>query len=539
MHNALDMLNVCIAPTRLCNLSCTHCYVDPALLRDKSMMSEEHFRASFDRIEELFRRDAKVSKINIELLGGELSMMPLEYWRRNLPWALDRMASWANIYDAEAALIWCTNLIFKDEGYVDLLNDMGRAYGFGFDVFVPWEPDTNRFLKNDKLLPRYFSTLEALTEISRKTLCITMSRGVIERGPQFIVDEFVSRGITDITCDMLYPAGSGKAYFLKTCSYGEVSQYILELKDLLPAHCTISPFIEMEESYRTLTHFHYPGNDTYDLEIEPDGLVTFNSSYTADEAVFPTEPLSVTDPGFALKAIFNNSPELVLRHTMPYKECEGCRYAVVCSGGWAWHKGLDHNMSSLIAHGDCAGLRKVWDAATAGTPEADRSVYLESKRRMYQRGSAIKKVSARNEPIRESDFVDDYETYFSQFDGYREVVMSTGKLFGKSWVERLFFYDAIGCQVRADSAWYALAVAEGGQELFRHICYRNFQQLNFDDSLVVDVLRSNPEWKLARQILKAIELAAAGEDPGAAFGAGHHEEAIELAIRSAVQGGAQ
>lgn len=91
-------------------------------------------------------------------------------------------------------------------------------------------------------MPRYFKTLEALTEISRKTLCITMSRGVIERSPQFIVDEFVSRGITDITCDMLYPAGSGKAYFLKTCTYGEVSQYILELKDLLPAHCTISPF---------------------------------------------------------------------------------------------------------------------------------------------------------------------------------------------------------------------------------------------------------------------------------------------------------
>lgn len=70
VHNALDMLNVCIAPTRLCNLSCTHCYVDPALLRDRTMMDEATYRESFQRIEELFRRDKKVTKINVELLGG-------------------------------------------------------------------------------------------------------------------------------------------------------------------------------------------------------------------------------------------------------------------------------------------------------------------------------------------------------------------------------------------------------------------------------------------------------------------------------------
>lgn len=112
MHNALDMLNVCIAPTRLCNLSCTHCYVDPALLRDKSMMDEGTYRESFQRIEELFCRDKKVTKINVELLGGELTMMPLQFWERNLPWTLKTMKAWETLYDAEAALIWCTNLIF-------------------------------------------------------------------------------------------------------------------------------------------------------------------------------------------------------------------------------------------------------------------------------------------------------------------------------------------------------------------------------------------------------------------------------------------
>ncbi len=83
MHNALDMLNVCIAPTRLCNLGCTHCYVKPELLRDKAMMDEGLYRKTFDSIEALFKADRKVTKINIELLGGELTMMPLAYWERN------------------------------------------------------------------------------------------------------------------------------------------------------------------------------------------------------------------------------------------------------------------------------------------------------------------------------------------------------------------------------------------------------------------------------------------------------------------------
>jgi hypothetical protein len=497
------------------------------------MMPEATFRASFDRVEELFNRDLKVSLINIELLGGELTMMPLAYWERNLPWALERMAAWQRMYGAEAALIWCTNLIFKDPGYVDLLNDMGRTYGQGLDVFVPWEPDTNRYLKDDKLLPRYFSTLEAITEIPRKTLCITMSRGVIERGPEFIVDEFVSRGVTDITCDMLYPAGSGKAYFLKTCTYGQVSQYILELRSLLPAGVTISPFIEMEQSSKTLTHFHYPGNDSYDLEIEPDGMVTFNSSFTAKEAVFPTEPLSVFDSAFALKAIFNNGPEMALRHKLPYDECAECPYAVVCSGGWAWHKNLDANMSALIAHDDCAGLKGVWREAAA--PLADRTAYLELIGRRLMRGTGIKRVSARRESLNETDFLSDYEKYFEQFAGYRLIKMSSGKLFGKKWVERLFFYDAISCQIDDSGDWYERAALEGGEEVFRHIVYRNYHHLAFDGQRVRSVLERNPGWVLSRKVLAAIALAENGQDPSSAFGTGHHEEAIEFAVSTAVQ----
>jgi len=545
VHNALDMLNVCIAPTRLCNLRCDHCYVAPELLSDKTQMAEDVYRQTFDRIEELFNADAKVSKINIELLGGELTMMPLKFWERNLPWTLERMATWDALYDAEASLIWCTNLIFKDEGYVDLLNRMGREFGFGLDVFVPWEPDTNRFKKELKLLPRYLRTLESITEIKRKTLCITMSRAVIEQGPQFIVDTFISRGITDVTCDMLYPAGSGKSYFNRTCTYGQVSDFIIELRELLPETVELSPLIEMEAACRTLTHFHYPGNDTYDIEVEPSGEVTFNSSFTGEESIFASQTLSVSDPSFAAKTIFNNTPELRLRHTMPYEACHSCEYAVVCSGGWAWHKQLSPEFSSMISGGDCAGLKRVWDYAKmrTGTLVADRGQYLKLIERRQRTGAMVRRklMSAVDRgtdlPLIEDAFAGDYEGYFKQLDRPRLVAMTTGDLHGKSWVERLFFYDAIGCQILTGSKWYEYAAEEGGEELYRHVLYKNYHFLHFDPESVASEVLYRSEWALARRLAEALHNLRLGVAGVLSQQHGRQDELIEFAygIHSSAQ----
>ncbi len=539
MHNALDMLNVCIAPTRLCNLRCEHCYITPELLGDKTMMAEAVYRQTFDRIEQLFKADRKVSKINIELLGGELTMMPLEFWERNLPWTLERMATWDSIYDAEAALIWCTNLIFKDAGYVDLLNRMGERFGHGIDLFVPWEPDTNRFKKDFKLLPRYLETLEAITKIKRKTLCITMSRAVVEQGPQFIVDTFISKGITDVTCDMLYPAGSGKAYFQRNCTYGQVSEFIIALRGLLPDYVELSPLIEMESACRTLTHYHYPGNDTYDIEVEPNGEVTFNSSYTGDESIFATQTLSVSDDAFAAKAIFNNTPELRLRHSMPYAACGTCEFAVVCSGGWAWHKQLSPEMAGLISHGDCAGLKRVWQFAKsrAGVSGGDRSQYLSMVERRQRRGAIearrLESVIGRgvDVPLVEDAFAGDYEGYFEQLARPRLVAMTNGQLHGKTWVERLFFYDAIGSHVMLDAGWFARAALEGGEELFRHIVYRNYHHLAFPERSVADELMNNVGWALSQRLQQVLRSMRDGKGAMLSADTGRHDELVEFAYR--------
>lgn len=538
MHNALDMLNVCIAPTRLCNLRCEHCYIAPELLSDKTMMAESVYREAINKIELLFNADRKVTKINVELLGGELTMMPLSFWERNLPWTLEKMASWDSLYDAEASLIWCTNLIFKDEGYVELLNRMGRKYADGIDIFVPWEPDTNRFKKDFKLLPRYLKTLESISDIKRKTLCVTMSREVINQGPQFLIDTFVSKGITDITCDMLYPSGSGKTYFQRTCTYGQVSDFLIELRQLLPNNVELSPIVEMEAAWKTLTHYHYPGNDSYDYEVEPSGAVTFNSSYTGEESVFPSKPLNVGDINFATKVVFNNSPELRLHHTMPYKACHSCEFAVVCSGGWGWHKQLSSELSGLISHGDCAGLKRVWQFAKdrTGVTLPDRSNYLSMINRRQRQGQLQVRKLIQEQPlsemhlINESDYADQYEMYFSDLAEPRLIRMIKGALFGKNWVERLFFYDAIGCQLVLSDQWYQTALLDGGEELFRHIVYRNYHFLSFDPIKVATVVMEHPEWRLTHELRSALNDLQAPEQKYIWRGEGRYDELDEFAF---------
>lgn len=537
MHNALDMLNVCIAPTRLCNLRCDHCYVAPELLADKTMMAEATYRQIFERIEELFHADKKVSKINIELLGGELTMMPLEFWERNLPWTLRRMAAWEQDYEAEAALIWCTNLIFKDDGYIELLNRMGREFGDGFDLFVPWEPDTNRFKKDLKLLPRYLQTLAAITDVQRKTLCVTMSRAVVEQGPEFIVETFIPHGITDVSCDMLYPAGSGKTYFQRTCTYGQVADYLIQLRELLPAHIELSPLVEMESASRTLTHYHYPGNDSYDIEVEPTGEVTFNSSYTGEESIFGSQQVLVSDNHFASKVIFNNTPELRQRHSMPYMECSDCEYAVVCSGGWGWHKNLSPELAELIRDGDCPGLKKVWDYVTkkAGIIQADRSQYITKVERRKKQGEYNRLRLTRlahNDAsliLDESEYADDYEGYFARVEKPCLIRMQEGELFGKSWIERLFFYDAVGCQLATDDKWYSCALREGGEELFRHIAYRNYHYLAFDAEMVAVSMLANPEWELTQRFTRILDSMAGSAGQAMPVFSGRHDELIALA----------
>ena len=104
----------------------------------------------------------------------------------------------------------------------------------------------------------------------------------------------------------------------------------------------------------------------------------------------------------------------------------------------------------------------------------------------------------------ESSFSGDYNGYFDGLVTPRMIRMDEGLLFGKDWIERLFFYDAIGCQIDINSKWLADALINGGEELFRHLVFRNYHYISIDPVLLVDTVLSQREWGLAKQLETAI-----------------------------------
>ena len=65
MHKArtLNQANVSITATRWCNRRCTHCYIDPKELANRSFMSHDTFKAIFPRMRELLALDQGLEEI--------------------------------------------------------------------------------------------------------------------------------------------------------------------------------------------------------------------------------------------------------------------------------------------------------------------------------------------------------------------------------------------------------------------------------------------------------------------------------------------
>jgi hypothetical protein len=196
-------------------------------------------------------------------------------------------------------------------------------------------------------------------------------------------------------------------------------------------------------------------------------------------------------------------------------------------------------MASLISHGDCAGLKRVWQFAKARTGifQSDRSQYLSMVERRQRRGAVearhLESAVARSidVPLVEDAFAGDYDGYFAQFSRPRLVVMTTGQLHGKSWTERLFFYDAIGSHVMLDAGWLSMAADEGGEELFRHIVYRNYHHLAFPEKAVADELLYRHHWPLSQLFLDVLSCMREGKGSTLGTDRGRHDELVEFAYR--------
>ncbi len=105
-----------------------------------------------------------MEEVEWEIIGGEITKMPVEFWRRNLPFALEQCRDFNAQLKTPGSVNVLSNLIFSDQrrraDYIDLFNQYGDWPEMC--VYTSWEPETNRFGKRDKLMPAWRETVSAL-----------------------------------------------------------------------------------------------------------------------------------------------------------------------------------------------------------------------------------------------------------------------------------------------------------------------------------------------------------------------------------------
>lgn len=547
MKRIIDFMNICIVTNRGCNLRCTHCYVEPELLASKFKMTEMHYQLAYERIEQLINVDQHVKRVNVEVLGGEISRMPFEFWQRQLPFSLAKQAHFKQMTGHSAAFAWCTNMIIQDPRYFDLLNEHGHEPNW--EIFIPWEMDTNRFGRNNKLFPKYLENVRKLDR-AKKAINIIPTKHMLSLPIEEIKAFIRDNGFSDLSCDMLYPYGSGKAYFDQNQpAFHEVSQFYIDMTEALIDEdwITISPWDEVSGCLQTGKGFNLNGNDAYDMTIEPDGSVVLNSSMTGTEAPLPSQALYLDAENWALKAFFENIRQMDVKYSVEFEQCRQCEYLRYCNGGYYHYKYLPKEQISLYDSQDCAGYKKYWDYAKdkLGERVASISAMNHETVRAEIRASRTKPLKDRPaETYRESEMPGDYEGYFASIAIIPEgatVFVDQPRVFGSSISERMWFYDGLGLNPCIEPSVVERLDRISLRNIARNMVGGNYKAILTDAELVWGYVARFPDDWAATHILNASAALCelAGTDPlqvGATVGASglviaeHNDEVFRFAL---------
>lgn len=510
MNRIINQINVSITTNRTCTLRCDHCYIAPHLFDDKSQMTTETFRLIFDQIERLYDVDNRLEEVEWEAIGGETTMMPFEWWESNLPFALDRIQRINKKIGRHGSLNFLTNLVYSDKRYTDLINQYANHPAFC--LYTSWEPDTNRFGKNNKLFPKFLKTLESI-KADQKILDVILTKTVIDMGPRYLIDTFVGRGITDFSIKMLSPYGSGKQFFKDNMiDFDSMSKYLIELGRIKPEHVTYTPQDEMMSSLFRGTSFQCNGNFQYDLAIETDGSCTFNANQTADEASLGSRTLHIRDPLWAEKVMYENKREENNKLSLSHPVCNQCEYMRYCNAGWYHYKIHDPAEIRAFDQLDCSGYKKMWDVEKERLKGSLHDISLEQhlaakdrnvQGRLFPQENAILPVQA----IIESGLGKKYDEYFERISNLTSdvaITLDVRRKFNKTVAERLWFYESLGVCSVVDQ------VDLLDESIITHWLYRNYKNVYIGHEVINKWLSKNPESRIARHYQEAVLLLVGG-----------------------------
>ncbi|OOW06844.1 radical SAM protein [Pseudomonas sp. MF6394] len=535
MHKAsrVNQANISITATRWCNRRCTHCYIDPAELGNPAQMDEAVFRSVFDSVAQLVALDTGLEEVEWELIGGEITKLPVAYWERNLPYALNKCREFNAGFKTPGSINVLTNLIFANDKhrseYVDLFNTYGHWPEMA--IYTSWEPDTNRFGKNMKLMGPWAETVRAI-KAKQKILDVILTKATVAMGPDYLLETFLPLGITDFSIKMISPYGSGRAFWQPNMvSFKEMSDYLCRLFEIAPPGITFTPADEMSGAVFRGTSYQCIGNFRYDLAVEPDGLTTFNANQTTAEAALGERKIYVGDDDWAYRVLADNTQELDNKLSKYHSYCFQCEFHSACAGGWYHYRVADPADVRPWDEGDCPGYKQLWTKVKDrhGTFDPVQARHISEMQSMMMSAKAqLPSDVLHDEAV---EVAETFSNWLKQTRGAKVNVRASSS-FDKPLIQRLWAYQGVGTATMIQHTEIHMLAATEQRVLFEHVVYQDLPTVSIPSEALWSWVDTNAGDPLADLLARAeIDLKSSGLSHTDILVAGHNTELVRWVLR--------
>lgn len=499
MKRYINQMNVSITTNRTCNLKCKHCYISPELFKNKNKLSQENLENIIKFVHNLKKVDTNLEEIEWEVLGGETTLMPFEWWEKNLPYLLNEIKNINETYGTRGNLNFLTNLIIKDERFLFLFNKYGKHPNFS--LYTSWEPDTERFGKNNEKLVIWENNLKKLVNVREKILDIIFTKKIISLGAKYIFDNFTKLGITDFSFKMISPFGSGKTFYDDNmCSFEDIENFLLDFREIninSKKNITFTPMEEILNSFYNNKSFQCNGNFYYDLSIEPEGFVTFNANQTTNEAVLPFNKLLIGDENIEFKILFENTRETFNKLELLHNECNNCKFLTYCNRGWYHYKIMPEKIIKFNKK-SCPGFKKLWEIN-------DNNHYRKPILNKINNNSYDDNL---NNYIDENSIIISYNNYFENIKNILNknttILIKENILFGKNILERILFYNSLNINIDINENLFESLSYEDKNKIIKNIVFTNYKIKVIKKDLFFKNFFINKEYYSTFMILKQL-----------------------------------
>lgn len=353
--------------TRDCNLRCTHCYISSEVKKLSGKIEEDSFRRIFAGIGE-HMQSIGYDHAEIHVIGGEPTMMGLEFFQRNIP--------------AVRQLLNGRGFSFEIIMVSNLLNDDIVAISKLFDrINTSYEP-VSRFPK-PKIEQRWRDNVKAL-QASGIDIGVTtaMTKPVVDMGARAILDKFHADGIRQVHFGFFIPSGDGlKNRDAMFPEFVETSRFLIDTVEWYFERRDSEPdlYVNPAESMLAAIAGDMPLDDIVcpiiagSMDIDWDGKTAtcleaggnIQAEWLGNVLQSSVKEVA-SSPGFRKQ---------VVAAAKPKKECQTCDEYKVCRSGCGvifkyWNPDVDE---------DCPGFKKFIKHMRAAYESGARPRYGEYK----------------------------------------------------------------------------------------------------------------------------------------------------------------